>query len=187
MSKYSISDALAHRNAPLPEPPEPPDSRRTRRKRMIGATLAVGLIGVSAVAVWAVRSGESDDIAGFGNPNTVDLPPLPSTRGEVSEYLRRGGGQILRDVHLVSRRLEAADSPADCVALADDLDALATPREVFAIGDGVPDAATREILLSHLDEMTRYIGDCLRTGQLSDAGALRFKRVVAERRLEEFE
>lgn len=180
LNQYSIADALAHRGQP-PAPPPPPPRRRRRRWPVVGAVV-VAAAGGTAVAVLQPWSRGSDDTS-FENPATVELPPPPSSPDATRDYLTGSNGDKLRRVIEISITLETTDTADTCPAAASTLDTIGPPNELFGIADGVPDGPTREIALSHLDELTRYLGMCLQERTRPDAEALTFKRVVFERRL----
>lgn len=188
MNQYSIADALAHRGQPPtppipPAPPTPPQRPRRRRWPLVGA-IAVAAAGGTALAV--IQPWNSDgDTAAFENPETVELPPPPSSPDATRTFLSGDTLDKLQRLIQVSITLETAETAETCPAAATALDAIDPPDKLFAIADAVPDEPTREIALAHLDELTRYLGVCLQEGTIPDPEALTFKRVVLERRLEE--
>ncbi len=180
MSQYSIADALAHRSqssAPTPPPPR----RRRRRWSVVGAVVVAAASGTAVAVVQPWNRGRDD--TSFENPATVQLPPPPSSPDTTRDYLSGSNGDKLRRLIDVSTSLETSDAET-CQEAATTLDAIGRPDELFGIADGIPDGPTREIALSHLDELARYLGVCLQEGRRPVAEALTFKRVVLERRLE---
>ena len=84
-------------------------------------------------------------LAGFGDPDEVELPPVED-RTATTAWLT-GEGAAAVGLFTQAAQLWASDEP-DCIAIAESLDQLGTPTEVRAAVLSTPDPVTRDLLLS---------------------------------------
>ena len=181
MSGYSISDALAHRDQPVPSPELP---KRRRRRWLIVAVLVPVILAAGALVARQLF-GEEDV---YASPSTVELPTLPEDLTSVQEYLAGPEGAMVRGlIDAADLALAAGDGSSSCDAALAALDALGPPQQVFAAAEGVPDPDSAEMAVRHASALSRFLGACVSEDVALDTDELEFTTTILRRRLEGFE
>ena len=154
------------------------------RRRVVLFLAIVLLIAGVAAGVILVRDRESGT---FADPGKVELPSVGGDRAETITYLGPSGqGAVVREVLAISRgyyEARARPSNSECQGVIDEkLPALGSPDEVYAAAAGVPDRATADMAINHIDALGRFLAACALHDR-DDRDELRFTGVVLERRL----
>ena len=177
MDGYSIADALAHRERQEQEQPE----RRRRRWRV--AAVAVVVLALAAGGGWAYRKYAGNDV--FESPGSVELPALPDDRTPTVDFLAGNEGALIVASLDATEPLEGEVDRPTCTSVAQALDAVGGPAQIFSAAAGVPDGPTSEMAVSHLAASTRFLGTCFDTGVPPSNDEVRFTATVLRRRLAE--
>lgn len=122
--------------------------------------------------------------AGHGDPETIDLP-APADSGDITAYFATASGETFL-AFLDATEALWLEGGEGCRDTLEAMAAVESPDAILAAAEGVPDAATNDILEGLVFASIRLIGEC-NDGAVTDqrVGDFAWQRALAVRRLTE--
>lgn len=157
---------------------------RDRRRRRGLVLLLLIVLGAGAGVAASFLLGDEDP---YASPTTVELPPAPDDVGPTQGFLAGPEGVLARQAFDATRPLIGQPDVRTCGDVTRALQALGGPTAVFSAAAGIPDRATSEMALRHLDAATRFLGSCFEDDKVPDGDEITFTATILSRRLEELQ
>jgi hypothetical protein len=121
--------------------------------------------------------------AGLADPRQGEMPAID--QGATAAYLEGNGAKLVAFVAVSGGLVTGTDLTAEtCTAVAQQLDNLGTPRELYAAVAQVPDKESQGMFTSVVAGSLRVLGSC-GSDQPPPTGELGFDLVVAQRQLQQ--
>lgn len=149
-----------------------------------GRTIAIAVATVAVIVVVLVYLVWLRVDDGLADPAKVELPAPPDDSAATLEFLNGPEGTPLLRAVEITDSLATTTSTSACAALLERLDEVGSPQALFAAAAGIPDPATGEMAVHHLDAVATYLGECI-SGSEADPEESEFTGEVLRRRLEQ--